>query len=92
MEDDLEISPALPAILSRLQDLPSDWQILRLSNAPKRHVVKAVSRDTASFDTPLLRITLGLSDISSGAQRFLNWRVQRVDAVTSTSTMSGCTE
>jgi glycosyl transferase family 25 len=35
MEDDLRISERLPAFLARIQDLPPDWDIVRLSNPSK---------------------------------------------------------
>jgi glycosyl transferase family 25 len=35
MEDDLRISERLPAFLARIDDLPADWDIVRLSNPSK---------------------------------------------------------
>jgi glycosyl transferase family 25 len=40
LEDDLAIGEALPRLLARLDELPADWEMVRLSNPAKSAVVR----------------------------------------------------
>jgi glycosyl transferase family 25 len=41
LEDDIEITAALPAILANTEAFPGDWDIIRLSNTSKRPVFRS---------------------------------------------------
>lgn len=56
MEDDLRISERLPAFLARLNDLPGDWDIVRLSNPSKSAYVAKVDLGAAGEVISYLRV------------------------------------
>lgn len=56
MEDDLRISGRLPAFLARLNDLPDDWDIVRLSNPSKSAYVAQVDLGEAGEVVSYLRV------------------------------------
>lgn len=56
MEDDLHISQRLPAFLSRIDDLPCDWDIVRLSNPSKSAYVAKVDLGEAGELVAYLRV------------------------------------
>jgi glycosyl transferase family 25 len=56
MEDDLHISERLPAFLTRLNDLPGDWDIVRLSNPSKSAYVAKADLGVAGELVAYLRV------------------------------------
>lgn len=80
LEDDVEIGAALPGILARTDDLPSGWDIVRLSNPSKRRhfTVKGITEEHEVVKFGSVPPSTGAYLITPrGAHKFLTYRSLR---------------
>lgn len=81
MEDDLHITDALPAALRAFEQLPSDWDIVRIATLGVKTAVVPVSEILPGMDlVKYWRVPLGCGAYAvsrKGARKFLAWARRR---------------
>jgi glycosyl transferase family 25 len=84
LEDDIEISRDLPTIMEHMQNLPTGWDIIRLSSPSKRALFPVTVLPNGSAVVKYARVppSTGAYLITpEGAWKFLKYRGRRYDAV-----------